>query len=782
MPYESLGGVKGSFIDGALKTPRTTNQPRILVVGPADSGTTNDLFFVTNTAVAEREFGAETSVLRGVHELLAQGATNIAIMRSGGSPGSLVLEDTDGNQITFTPASFDDEILSRYALIVENDGTSNRYLVYDLTEEEFVYDTSEIEVINGDSMQVEGEGDIVDLWELNDRTDPTAAIDMATMVSGDITTDGDPVVLTQSEGTDGTNPSLVERYAALNTTYHGLDYKDADFLLPKDVYIDDANIAEDAAAATYGYFWAGVPAAGGARDKLGYLWQYIYKGRIFTYFTDTATYHSIATVAASKTINTDLVFTASVAGIGGNACTVQVTATAVGDTITATVSENTNGGVSIVLDVQTAGGTKTNSDAKTAIDAALAAFTMSTGVLASTLVSCTAGVTVMDLAIAAANFTSGAGGHALTHLQLTGEAIPSAVSALFALQTTDDSDVQLRECNFAHQLATACELASTQWTAVQGAISFKAPEAYGRAQIADWVGALPEFSDNGQEEYIDAPADNGSGILGHKLLVGKSATSDGYRDAEVSGGNSTDSLAWGGIIKTKGASLPNAGDFPYGIDDGDEAIDSNESAVDIGKFVYICGDYAIHSNSYNGGSTYRGDITGTFLGKAVSLDVNVEPIGQQGRVRRVQLGRRIHSTQLDSMAKARIIALRREEGGTELTFTTAKTAAHPDSDYARMSTMRSVNKHLQDIRQICRPYIGKAFNSKSLISIQSSVDQYLQQARVNGYNEGAIAAVSYTRASKILGQLTIKLKMVPPFTIDTITVETTMAADESELS
>jgi hypothetical protein len=778
MPYESLGGVKGSFVDGTLKTPRTTDQPRVLVIGPATSGTTNDLYFVTNSAAAEREFGAETPVLRGVHELLAQGATNVAIMRSGGSAGSLVLADTDGNEITFTPASFDDEILSRYALIIENDGTTNRFLVYDLTDESFVYDTSEIEVINSDVMQVEGEEDIVDLWELNDRTDPTAAIDMATIVSGDITTDGDPVVLTQTEGTDGTNPSLVERYAALNTTYHGLDYKDADFLLPKDVFIDDANIADDAAAATYGYYWAGVPAAGSSKDKLGYLWQYVYKGRIFTYFTDTATYHSVATAAASKTVNTNLVFTCSVAGKGGNANTLEIVLHA--STQSTVITENSDGGLDIL--VTTVSGTTNGTAVSTHIQAALDAFVHSTGAVGSDLMTVTGGGTAITLAVAKSNFTGGTGGHALTHTQLTSEATPSAVSALFALQTTNDSDAQLRECNFAHQLASFCDLASTNWTAVQGVISFKGPSAYGRVQVADWVGSLPEFSDNGQEEYIDAPGDNGSGLLGQKLLVGKSVSSAGYRDALVSGGNSTDSLAWGGIIKTKGASLPNTTHFPYGIDDGDEAVDSNQSPVDIGKFVYVTGDYVIHTNSYNGGSTYRGDIAGTFLGKTVTLQPNVEPIGQQGRVKRIQLGRRIHSTQLDSLAKARIIALRREEGGTELTFTTAKTVAHPGSDYARMSTMRCVNKHLQDIRQICRPYIGKAFNSKSLISIQSAVDQYLQQSRVDGFNEGAVASISYTRASKILGQLTIKLKMVPPFTIDTITVETTMAADESELS
>jgi hypothetical protein len=774
MPYENLGGVKAAFVDGSLREPRTTDQPRILVVAPAESGLTNELYIVTNTGSAEREFGAATAVMRGVHECLAQGADNVSIMRSGGRPGSVVLTDTSAHTLTITPSSNDNEILDRYALIVENDGSENRVLVYDLEDEEFVFDSSEIEVLNEGAIEVDGLDDITDLWQLNDRSDPTAGIALSDMVVGDFDTSGSNVAPASSvatDGDDGSSPSLPARYAALSTTYFGLDYEDADFIYPVDTYIDDANIADDASPATYGYYWAGVPQAGGAQDKLGYLWQYVFRGRVYTYFADTSTYFSVSKVAATKTVATDLVLTSLVAGKGGNANTLQV---ALGGAPAATVTENSNGGMDILLTAVT--GVTTTTVAATTINTALAAFTHSTGVLGNTLVSAAGAATVIAAIVAKGNFTTGAGGHVLTHTQLTGETIPSAVSTKFAAGV----DAELREVNFAHQLASACELASKNWHAVQGAISFKAPDGYGRSQIADWVGSLPTYSDNGQEQYIDAPADNGEGVLGQKLLAGKSAAA-GYRAGMVTDGGANDSLAYGGIIKTEGASLPNGTQWPYGISSSDEALDSNEAPVDLGKFVYVCGDWVIHTNAYNGGSTYRGPIPGTFLGKSVTLAENIEPIGQNGRTRRVQLGRRIHSTQLDGMAQIRVITLRREEGGLNLTFASAKTAAHPDSDYTRMSTMRCVNKHLEDIRGIARPYIGKAFNSKSLISLQAAVDQYLQQARVNGFNEGAISSLSYTRSSKILGQLTIKLKMVPPFTIDTITVETTMAADESEL-
>ena len=60
MPYEHIPGVKGSYVDGSIVIPRTTQQPRILVVGPAKSGLTNELFTVRGSGQAETEFTADS--------------------------------------------------------------------------------------------------------------------------------------------------------------------------------------------------------------------------------------------------------------------------------------------------------------------------------------------------------------------------------------------------------------------------------------------------------------------------------------------------------------------------------------------------------------------------------------------------------------------------------------------------------------------------------------------------------------------------------------------------
>ena len=76
-------------------------------------------------------------------------------------------------------------------------------------------------------------------------------------------------------------------------------------------------------------------------------------------------------------------------------------------------------------------------------------------------------------------------------------------------------------------------------------------------------------------------------------------------------------------------------------------------------------------------------------------------------------------------------------------------------------------------------YLGKPFNSDRLASLQQEMDEYLHGEGIAGMHQGAKADLSYTRAERILGRLNILLQMVPPFSIELMTFNTSLAADES---
>lgn len=770
MAYDNLPGVKATYEDGALRIPSRSRQPRILVLGSATSGASYELFNVANIRQGESEFGANTELFKGVHEAAGQGSDNVAVMRIGGKRGKLVISDGLGATLTITPESRDAEILEKYALLIDDSDGSNRYLIWDLVNEEWVYDSAEILVLDDGVIELVDTG--VALMSVGTIGDTATYISLADILGADITTTA-TLTLTKTAGSDGVARSLVEKYAALNQAYHLLDYRDADYVCPMGVYVDSPNAAE---AATPSFF-KGVPAVGSTNDALGYVWQYIHKGRLYTYFADKKTYFSVTKAAATATVNTTLVLTAQKAGTGGNSISIQINAGGAAGP-TAVVTEPTANGLHILV---TDNGTGTTAAAASAINAALGAFTMSNGALASTLVSAAGGVTLLST-VASTNLSGGTGGHVLTHEQLTGEVVPSAVTTRF----NAGQDAELREVNFAHQLASFCERASVSWKAIQGSISTLGPTALSRTVVSDWVGSAPVYSvgGDGSQLVILSTGDNGSGLLGLKFLNGAAGSAAGYRNSAITdAASATNGLAFGGFIKTKGLSLPNGSDYPehsYGIDSSDEKLDVNKKPVDIGKHIHVSYDWVVHRNSFNGGTSYRGPINVVFVAKLSTMPENEEPIGPNGIVSKVTSPPKIHATQLDSLARSRMVGLRREEG-LGLMFITAKTAAHPDSDYSRASTMRCVNRELQGIRRIARDYIGKEYSSQKLIALQSAIEVFLKSERDNGFNQGTKVSLSYTRADKVLGRLTIRLRMVPPFSLESIDVSMAIAADESEL-
>ena len=703
MPYESIPGVGATYLDGAFHSPAVSTQPRIIILGSASSGLTYRLYNVRSVSAAEKEFGATSEIMKPLHEALAQGSDNIAVMRIGGRKGGFILDDGSGNTLlTIVPEYRDLTILDRYSLVITATSAGDaRVLVWDREDGAWAYDSEEILVVDLGILAIDADLDALTAggWvvgDINDPDDPDVTPVLADLaqdggfVTVGVDTDGrysttspafapvGPVAAAPTAaGDDGTDMAAVERYAALEHAYSMLDYRDGDYVVPCSVYVDTDNITykddwthEEAGSggspiwdiATLTNQFATVPAAGDDgstslnADVLGYLWQYQYRGKVYTYFLNEK------------------------------------------DPSTAT---------------------------------------------------------------------------SVSHNDLTGDTIPAAVSGKFAAAV----EAEVRECSFAHQLASFCYRASTTWKSMIGFLSFAPPDKYDRSTVAAWAGELPTYTYFGTDLGIDAAADSGDGILGHMLVGGQV----GYRDGILDDSTAADGAAYGGLIMTVGASLPNGGSFVYGIEDDDEALDSNDKPVDIGKHIIMSYDHPVHRNSYNGGSQYRGQLAATLAGKVAVTPENEEPIGINGRVRKVSSPIRLKPAQMNQLARARTCGLRREDN-VGFIIVSCKTAAHPTSDYTRLSTIRSVNREIDGIRDIAKNYIGKEFSSTRLMSLQTAIDGFLKAEKSLGFNQGAIASMSYTRQDKIMGRLTIKLKMIPPFSIEAITIETSLAAEETELT
>ena len=724
MSIKNIPGVSAEYIDGAFRNTPVSTAPRILILGTASTGESYEVYSVADTSAAEVVFGSDSELIRVMHEALTQGAENIGLMRIGGSPGSFsITDDATSKVLTIETGLNDEHVLDRYVLIIEPsslDTSVSRILLFDVLTLSYVYDSDEIKAVDtgivavtggsewpvgSTTLQTDGSteltsNDIVEgvFPDFAPRIGSTAAVSLPPEFSGVTTPPVSTLELsgvvdapTRVEGTDGVAISNVERYAALEFAYQLLDFRDGDFVIPCGAYHDAPNIvtgtedsdgnwstlgagsAADVSGITLGAAVKAAPPFAGVTspygfvsalqadsedDYLGYLWQYRYKGKIYSFFAD-------------------------------------------------------------------------------------------------------------NLTLASANI--------IGHNTLTGETVPAAVYTKFNAATAS----QFRECSFTHQLASFCHRASTSWSTMLGIISTKPPAGFERKKLRNRAGELPTYTIKGSDRVIDTAGDNGTGLLGDKFLAGEA----GYRNAAITAADKDvgDGYGLGGLILTKGSGLPNS--EPYGIDDTDEAIDKNGRPIDIGKHVLITYDWPLVNSSYKS-RLYTTCLPGILAGKLAAIPENIEPIGSvNGAVGpKVIASDKWSTSQISDLSFIRAIGLRRDEDTGQSIIVQCKTAAHPSSDFSRISTIRSVNRTLTGIRRIAKPYIGTPFSSTRLLSLQQAIDEFLRVERVAGFNQGAVCTISYTRADRIVGKLTLKLKMIPPFSLETINIETSLAADESELS
>lgn len=644
---------------------------------------------------------------------------------------------------------------------------------------------------------------------------------------------------TKVDPSDGKNLSQPALYACLEKAYGLISTRYMDFIVPSGAYFNAPNITDttdgrdlsQASAsqtvydsATIDWSDASLIQGDATKDILGYLWQYKYKGSKYMFmthasdlYTGTQSLSDIADIGGTRGApDTSLKY--SPLNVASDSITMEVSWAAMikllvvesgGEyykvkNITLNIVDSSvdsdgvahNGGVIPHLDEDFDLSTETLT-LRLAVDltgqgtSAIQLESLKTVLEASDYVSAVKFFKANSTEIAAFNSNdylfalSGytgtpvkVGQFWLTHKELTGEDIPSRVWEKFL----DGSNPQLREISFGHQLASFCYYASTSYHMCLGFISFTKPDSFNKIDLANYMGALPEYQGWGGKLTDEAIKSVGEGILGNKFLAG----SIGYRGNELKGGSAGQGYAFGGLICTKGLSLPNK--EPYGIAQGDEKKDANKFPVDIGRHIIVSASWPVCSFSLSGQTiAARHSISGLLAAKVFVTPVNQEPFGEvNGAVRaNVLLSDSEQQLVADGYAAecriARITMLDSAAIGGNNYITNISTAAHWKDDYKRISTIRCVNRVVNGLRNLAKRYIGSSFNSAMITSLQSAINGYLKSEQDVGVHQGAIATLSYTRADRINGNLKITLKMVPPFALETITITTSVAADASEL-
>lgn len=300
MAFDSLPGIFDFKVDGNLGQLPVNNNPRVLVIGTAESGPSETPIAINTMAGAKKLFGSLGTLTRGIFETASSGALNIIAFRIGATPAVLASVGVGGRFETVTK---DDTAGTDYKIFYND--TTFRAIVTRAADGVVVYD--------------------------NYPTVPDSRIDLGEVAfsgtfsgaAGDIGTLSVPLTFAAAgsvsgavytAGTDGTSLSRMKTWECLYDAYKLLADVSFDFVVPMGVYLDDRNTQDFTTAQISslqtGAPWASAgnayPTAGDNFDVLGKVFVEEYHGKNYFWWdlnrTATAEIWPVGIGSSSATV------------------------------------------------------------------------------------------------------------------------------------------------------------------------------------------------------------------------------------------------------------------------------------------------------------------------------------------------------------------------------------------------------------------------------------------------------------------------------------------------
>jgi len=135
---------------------------------------------------------------------------------------------------------------------------------------------------------------------------------------------------------------------------------------------------------------------------------------------------------------------------------------------------------------------------------------------------------------------------------------------------------------------------------------------------------------------------------------------------------------------------------------------------------------------------------------------------------------RLAISKLDLLAGQRYVTFHAKTRG--IVVSDAPTAARPDSDYQRLTTVRQVKAAVDAIRLAAEPFLGEGMSGAVLAALDTAIDGQLKslvkQGLINRYEH----QLTSTANQRVLGQATLELKLVPAFELRQLTIVVALAA------
>lgn len=214
------------------------------------------------------------------------------------------------------------------------------------------------------------------------------------------------------------------------------------------------------------------------------------------------------------------------------------------------------------------------------------------------------------------------------------------------------------------------------------------PKAYNTKYINLWVGKEPTYNLDGKIIV------NGTGLLGHRYMVGTTNRTGGYY--------ATDN----------------------GFPDGTPITDSNGFIVDLGKYLSV-----IASQVTNSAGTIVCSASASYAGLAATITPGDSTTNQV--LPGVQLLTDLKRARLKQLQASGYVVLENRVKG--VTVVSGDLASRLNSDYRYLSTSIVMNYIAADIAEVCDPFIGKGIDGTSKVALHTALHTRFQQRQRQGF-------------------------------------------------
>lgn len=230
-------------------------------------------------------------------------------------------------------------------------------------------------------------------------------------------------------------------------------------------------------------------------------------------------------------------------------------------------------------------------------------------------------------------------------------------------------------------------------------------------------------------------------------------------------------------IKAKSDALAAEGNNQYFLKDsaGNFMYDEDGHKIDIGRFIcVVAGPDLVFQNEALGTYVTSGAtaVAGLVSGLPPHYGVNQQLL-------RGPVGMRFgySSAQIDKLVSGRYIVFRTRIGASGITVVDGVTAAAPDSDYGRLTTMRIVAAAVSVVRKAAQPFIGLPndvpHRNALATAIRAGLDRMYEQG---AFEEPAQFQLFSSQRDKALGNAIVDLTLVPVFELRQVKTTVTLRA------